>query len=182
MRFLVETGVVRNEDISIYQYGLNLLIKKIIHVTIILSLGLVVDEVWNILCFLVTYMSIREYSGGYHADSTRGCYFCTVIVTIFALFIIKVVSQTGSIEFWILFIVNGLIIWCLSPQGNKNKPLKTQEKIAYRKKTRKLLATFTIIALLDFAASIKGIVCAWIIQAVMLLISMFQRVSYKDGK
>lgn len=32
--------------------------------------------------FLVAYICIREYSGGYHARTTGGCFACTVVVAI----------------------------------------------------------------------------------------------------
>lgn len=41
-------------------------------------------EIWGgeMVSFLVAYICIREYSGGYHARTTGGCFACTVVVAI----------------------------------------------------------------------------------------------------
>lgn len=177
MQLLVDTGVVEPDKIELYAYGFHLLVKKAIHTVIILAIGLVVGEFLSVLVFLLTYASIREYSGGYHAKTTAGCYFCTIIVTVNVVFMINMLPEQDSIVIWILLVACSTIIWILSPQEADNKPLKTEERFVYQKKTRRLLTISVLILRLSFVSTaiVKGIACAWIIQVVMLLIIMSRK-------
>lgn len=135
-------------------------------------MGLVSGEFLGIVIFLVSYIKIREYSGGYHAKTIRGCYLCTAFITIISIVFIKILPGPNRILIWIFLFISGSVIWFFSPQEAVNKPLKINELYEYRKITRRYLTFFCGFALIGFVCPviIKGIVCAWIIQAIMLLI------------
>ena len=174
IEFLVKEGVINTDKEELYHYGLTLLIKKILHSMIILLIGLVGGEFWGVLFFLLAYSTIREYSGGYHAKTVRGCYFCTAVVTVFSLFLIKICPQPNNIFPWIFLWISVAIIWFFSPQEADSKPLEFHEICRYRKIARRYLIVFCGVSLGGFIypSIFKGIVCALIIQAVMLLIEI----------
>lgn len=173
----MDTGVAEFDEIELYSYGFNLLLKKIAHASIILSIGMMTGEFWNVLVFLLTYIAMREYSGGYHAKTEAGCYTCTIIVMISVIIMIKRLPGLNSIVSWILLLFSAVIIWFLSPQDAENKPLDVEERYIYRKKARKLLIISAIIILSGYAntAIFLGSACAWIIQAIMLLMAMSRK-------
>lgn len=115
--FLLDESVPLDE-VEIYLYGVRLLIKKLCHIIFIILLGFFFGEFFSIAIFLITYAHIREYSGGYHADSTIRCYGCTIVVTLCAIGLVKILSQISWQ--WGLFslLIGGSIIWKLSPQDN----------------------------------------------------------------
>lgn len=90
--FLLDESVPLDE-VEIYLYGVRLLIKKLCHIIFIILLGFFFGEFFSIAIFLITYAHIREYSGGYHADSTIRCYGCTIVVTLCAIGLVKILSQ-----------------------------------------------------------------------------------------
>lgn len=177
IKFLVETGVVGPDEIELYSYGISLLLKKIVHTVIILVIGAISGMFWCMLVFLLSYIAIREYSGGYHAKTRIGCCTCTVIVTISVVVMFNLFPEPDSIYFQILLLICAILIWFLSPQDTDNKPLEVEERYVYRKKTRKLLTISAIILLLCYANAtiFLGIASAWIIQAVMLSMAMSKK-------
>lgn len=178
MAFLVNSGVVEEDEMELYSYGCSLLIKKIIHTTLILTIGVVTNQFLSMLIFLLTYIVIREYSGGYHAKTELGCYICTISVTVSVEVLFNRLPGRENIAVDIFLVFCAVIIWSLSPQDTKKKPLQVKEYYAYRKKTREFLIISAIILLLGSANTIvfKGITCAWIVQAVMLLVAMSKKV------
>ncbi|MGC4019951.1 MAG: accessory gene regulator B family protein [Muricomes sp.] len=177
LSFLIRSEVIDEEKTEIYRYGLNIFIKKIIHILLFLVIGFIGGEFWGVFIFLVAYASMREYSGGYHAKSVTGCYCCTIIVSICLLILLNIFQRLDTYILYTMMLICGYTIWSLSPQEADNNPLEENEMVDYRKKTHKYLIGFGCISLAGFFLNVilKGISCAWIIQTVMLLMSEIER-------
>lgn len=168
--YFLPEEVLSLEELEICLYGLNMMIKKACHIVFILGLGFILGEFYGTLLFLVIYAQIREYSGGYHADSSTGCYCCTIIATVCAIALIKVLPQINL--YWSLgcMLICGGIIWGLSPQEAENKPLMEMEKRKYQYVTRKYLLISGGICVFwgIYPLIMYSVVTAWTIQAIML--------------
>lgn len=169
-RLLLETEVIKTEEIELYSYGLGLLVKKIVHITIILTIGVITGKFGEVLFFLLAYSCIREYSGGYHAKTEAGCCICSIIVTVSVVTMIYLLPRLNSIALQLFLLICAMLIWVLSPQDSYNKPLDVEEVVIFRKKARKLLTISAMILLLTYSNDILflGIACSWIVQTVML--------------
>lgn len=168
--FLPERAVSLDE-VEICLYGLNMMAKKACHIVFILFLGFILGEFCGIVLFLVIYAQIREYSGGYHADSSIGCYWCTIIATICAVSLVKILSQINIFLNLGCMLICGGIIWGLSPQEAENKPLTEKEMIKYQYVTRKYLLISGGICVFEVVCPLimYSVITAWIIQAIMLI-------------
>lgn len=172
IRKLVKNSVIIPGDAELYQYGLDLLIKKILHLLIILIFGIISKKFTCTIAFLITYAGIREYAGGYHAKTSKGCYFCTYMVTSLSILLFYIFEHIVLLGLYIILIFCAVLIGHLAPQETLNRPLDMQELIIYRRKTRKCLIVGAIICLLFFRkkAIVDGILCAWILETIMLLL------------
>ena len=79
------------------------------------------------------------------------------------------------VELFVIYIILGICagaISTFSPQETSNRPLSREELTIYKKKTIKTLIIEGIICLLSlfFKEIINGIICAWVIETIMLLI------------
>lgn len=177
INFLLETGVIKSYDVEIYEYGFDLLLKKMVHLLMILLIGVIADEFWSVLFFLLAYASIREYAGGYHAATQMGCYCCTVIVTVCAIGLVHIFQYLSARWIWTLLLFCGTIIWILSPQQTPNRPLVVTEKRIYRNIVHKYLIVCVLIIILcfRFRVFVLSITCAWIIQTVMLILACTEK-------
>lgn len=176
IKILVKSNIIKSEEQAIYQYGLNLLVKKILHILIILLFGAICGYFASIIFFLIAYAGIREYAGGYHAKTTKGCYCCTGIVTICSVVLFHVFQCVGLTGSFLILLICGVVIWCLAPQETANRPLDKQDKILYKKLSRKYLLGEGMICLLIFVYRpiLNGIVCAWLIESIMLLVGQIE--------
>lgn len=176
----LEYELIDQKDSIIYEYGLDLIVKKIIHISLIMSFGLLSHEFIGIIVFLIFYASLRGYSGGYHADCAIKCYLCTVLVTVSALIMLNIMHDFTMNSIEIVMLLCGIIIWKLSPQESENKPFQGYEREVYRKISHRYLLLEGGIFLLgrDFPVVIRGIAVAWIIQGIMLVITYLKKVKY----
>jgi len=177
--YFIQIGLGEQGDLEVYEYGFILLLKKLFHIVTILAMGWLANELVNVAIFLLVYICIREYSGGYHSKSSLGCYICTVVIISLAIAFFKLELFHPWIVLLIL-VICGVLIWFFSPQEAENKPLEFGEIQRYRKRTRIYLITFEIIALILhilLPTLEKGIVCALLIQSIMLLISIVKMVN-----
>lgn len=134
INILIDNKIIVPEDKDIYQYGLALFVKKAFHTLIILLIGFITGEFWEILAFLIAYASIRKYAGGYHAKTEIGCYCCTITVTILVFLLLKIFQNINTNILWLFLIICGTIIYSISPIEAINKPLENHEKSFYKKR------------------------------------------------
>lgn len=171
--FLIKTNMITFDEVEIYRYGLDLIVKKVMHILLILSIGLMGGHFLGMVSFLIAYVCLREYAGGYHARTTKGCYCCTVFVTLFVLVMFFIFRQLNVGVICICILSSGIYIWRHSPQETLTKPLSESEKAFYEKKARKNLLCTGILLGISHCISREiaaGIFCAWVVQMIMLFI------------
>jgi accessory gene regulator B len=83
---LVNQNIIDPDNQEIYTYGIKQGLLIIINIATVVAMGLVLGLLAESMVFLVTYILIRTYAGGYHAKSQLGCYiFSTIAVTVILL-------------------------------------------------------------------------------------------------
>lgn len=173
----VQACLDNTKDIEVYEYGLKLVFIKIIHIITILFMGWIGNELMNIIAFLLIYICIREYSGGYHSKTSSGCYLCTIAVTLAAIVFFKLeLFHTWGV--WSILLICGGFVWFYSPQETGNNPLEPWEVKCYRKRTRIFLLLFLIVSIIlniFYPLLKKGFACALLIQSIMLLVGKIDR-------
>ena len=125
----------------------------------------------GMVSFLIAYICLREYAGGYHARTTKGCYCCTVIVTLAVLAMLFIFRQLNDGGICICMLISGIVIWRQAPQETPSKPLSEIEKALYGKQARKNLLRTGILFGIGYCINREiatGVVSAWMVQMIML--------------
>ena len=80
--------------LEIYVYGFELIISSIVETGALLLVGFLISKFVETILFLVSFSSIRFFSGGYHANSYFKCDYCIYFsrVYIITCYIYKVLS------------------------------------------------------------------------------------------
>lgn len=141
-------GLVDGEDIEIYQFGLECLILKLIHIASYLLIGICMGELFSLLVSGSILISLRRKTGGYHAKTRIGCYIfsCWVVFILCLLNKIMLTFEAGTIG----MIVANLLILRFAPVENVNRTLDSQEKILFRKQAIRLLSAVNVLILVIF--------------------------------
>lgn len=151
--FLLKKDVVPESEIDIYVYGYEMIILSFIDFCIVASIGSMFEELFAMLTFFAVFVSVRIYTGGYHANTVLRC---KLVFTMISLSIIFLLKLKYPLLLYIL-ILSLFIITCiyLAPVENSNKPLDKSEQMKYRKISIALSIVWSAIALLLYFFAIK---------------------------
>lgn len=101
-----------------------------------ITLNMFVESILFLLCFI----PLRIFAGGYHAQKQLRCYMMSTITTICILYLIAFLQENINIVEIGIYIISTYTIWQLVPVPDKNKPLELYEQNKYRRKVHTILS------------------------------------------
>ena len=131
--YFVTIGVIESGKKDLYIYGLHQGIVMFFNIITTLLVGCILGMVWQSIVFLLAYIPIRSYAGGYHAKTPVRCYCISVILITATLLAMKYVTLTPA-TCWGGILGSSALIFILAPIEDKNKPFTPAEKKSIPKK------------------------------------------------
>ena len=141
--FLCRKNIIKHEDIEIYKYGFETICSTILGLILTLAIGLTFKMFFLSIVYYVVFVTIRQFTGGYHANSYFRCNltFAVVTVLVFGLTKMAVYSETYTMPNHILFLfLSFIIVFYFSPIENEYKPLDQKQK----KRNKKIAVVLTL--------------------------------------
>lgn len=184
---LVNAGVVPSEDKELYEYGVRQGIIMIINLVTVILIGMVFGMIAQCIAFMIAYIPVRTYAGGYHAGTQLTCYVLSIPFMALALIGIKMIPWNGYICVAVLLFA-GMVLFKLAPVEDLNKPLRQIEIVVYRKKSLIIAAVVGCAAVLFWLADMEqisaSIIMALFMIAVMLILGVFKnnKIKVKEEK
>lgn len=169
--YLICKKVIKDDGREIYQYGFEQVFSSLINIATMLLLGIILGIIYQSLVLILSFMALRSYSGGYHANTPLQCYLLTVMSISAALSIMKFITIDRFICLGLL-VLSSVVILLLSPIGTANKPLDEIEKIIYRKKTIIVWSVETCVAIVFIILDITEIHIAITLAQVIISIAL----------
>ena len=124
---------INNEDADIYQYGNEIIISSVIDLLIVFILGLIYKELLNAVLFFISFLLLRTFGGGYHANTYLKCKIIYIIDISVVLFLSKYAVFIYNLHTMILIsMFSTTVIFFLAPIENPNKPLCLMIIVLYR--------------------------------------------------
>jgi len=163
---LIENGTINTEDKDIYECGLKHIAAMFLNVSTTFIIGFIFGMVWQSFLFMVSYIPLRSYAGGYHARTPLKCYIFSVILTVCVLLGIKYIPY-NNILIMIIIIIASVIIIIFAPFGDENKPLDEIEIKVFKKRTRIILLIEIILVCFFMILNIT-----WFVMCVTISISI----------
>lgn len=109
--------------------------------------GFVFNMVMESIIYIIAYIPLRTFAGGYHAKTQTLCYVMSSLQIIISLLLIKYFMTNTYCYFFIIVVcVSGIVL--IAPVETRNKPLSQSEILVYCNKTRKILTIEFLIAVL----------------------------------
>lgn len=127
---LIKNKIVDIEQRDIYIYGLEVILLNGSLLLVFLIISLLCGEMINFWAYLLFFLPLRIFSGGYHAESGERCFILSTILYGVSIIATKFLPLLFQSWFFNLIGVSAVIvIIVISPLVNKNNPLtKTQQK------------------------------------------------------
>ena len=169
---------IREEERALYEYAYELLLNQTINILIAILIAVLFRDPVTVLLFLVSYMPLRSYCGGYHADTNMGCTIVSTLLIIMVCYIMNDIKGGWVLSYYpIAFALSAaVIIWC-APIADLHKPLDGAETACYRKRSRIVCGIEILFAMVLYFAKIRyGLVIAvsHLILALMLFLGILK--------
>lgn len=156
-RKLADHTEAEKEDI--YIYGLELIISTIIEFTSILFVSGLLLELKSCLIFIIMFVPLRLYTGGYHAKTYKKCFVISNL-SYWIILILKYMTWKNTPSgIWIgLLIIASCYIAIKAPVINQAQPISEYKQMRSKRIARYILLTETaVIAILS--VSHKELMC-----------------------
>ena len=186
--FLCRKNIIKHEDIEIYKYGFETMCSTILGLILTLAIGLTFKMFFLSIVYYVVFVTIRQFTGGYHANSYFKCNltFAVVTVLVFGFTKMAVYSETYTMPNHILFLfLSFIIVFHFSPIENENKPLDQDQKKRNKKIAVALTLTISILscALYFFAVQVSALLAfTQLAIAVLIVITKIEIGGEKDAE
>lgn len=141
---------LQEDDKDIYLFGVYQGAILLLNICTALLIGVALNMLLEIVIYLICFLPLRIFAGGYHAKTQLRCYIMSSFTTVIILLGIQFLQQQESIWEFLSYIVSFGIIWRFAPVADANKPLLEKEHVIYQKKVRKVLLLLTGIAALTY--------------------------------
>ena len=186
--FLCHKNIIENEDIEIYKYGFETICSTIIGFVITLAIGMIFRMFFLSIAYYVIFVTIRQFTGGYHANSYFKCNLTFAVVTtlVFGFTKMAVYSQTYTIPNHILFLVlSFIVILHFAPVENENKPLDQMQKKRNRYIAIVLTLVISVLSCAVYIFSVKTSALMAFTQlsiAVLIVITKLEKGGKRDAE
>lgn len=143
--WLVEQEAIAEDEQELYEYSVRTFFITAVSVLIGIVIGTLLDGFLPGLVFMIPFMFLRRYSGGYHAKSFGRCmcYSCILLAATF----LAAKSLHCTEGFVLLTVVSAISIWLFSPVASTERGLSEAERQENKSVARTILLVYGAIIL-----------------------------------
>lgn len=132
--FLLRNNIIEKEKTPVYEYGFEVMISTMIGFCLIFTAGFLLNELASAMIFYAMFIIVRQYTGGYHANSHLKCKLTMLSLCLYVLIAVKYyISLFTFIWNFIFLITYCAVVLIFAPVEHVNAPmtddLKKRNKI-----------------------------------------------------
>lgn len=132
----INNGFLKEEEKKIYIYAYEIFLNQVINLLISGFVAWVFHVPAVVLVFLICYIPLRSYCGGYHASTNFRCTIISTIILVFVCIFFKNYKEYFCEWYPLVFVLSGILIIRYAPIPDINKPLDESEVDKYKKMSR----------------------------------------------
>lgn len=153
----IKNGLVDQQSKEIYTYGLFLILSTMQTSAVILILCALLGNVLIGVVFLVSMMSIRFFSGGYHATTYWKCFLLSTSLAVLVFIVSKTTPPAViPIVSTVLTLSSAVYLFLKTPLVNENNPLSDRQIRKNRRISRVIIVVQVSIILLGTLLVYQG--------------------------
>ncbi len=161
-----------SRNIQVISYGIELILSSVINLILVLVMGNYFLGIWKTIVFILFFCPIRQFSGGFHANSYVGCTVGFLILVLAAGYLVSIME---AIWYYLtICIICVIIISIMAPIDTRNKRLGEERRRNCKRVIRYLLCaeviTIIIFYLINNVGFLQAATMALGIEVVLLLL------------
>lgn len=170
----IQRKVIDRSNTDEYAFGLNAFFTVIFNIISAMIIGVIMNMLFEIVLFIITYKLLRKYVGGGHSKTSIRCYISSCITYIIALIGIKYYPISANIT-TLIVIICACIMFIIAPVEAEKKPLDDVERVVFKRRSRITVVICTIIfLLLHYISYIPyGYYCSVVIAVSIIVVTIF---------
>ena len=151
---LLSLQIITEEVFDIYVYGLELLLSFFFCSSVIVIIGAMLGRIIETLVFLLVFVLLRSFTGGYHANSYLMCSIVT-FSTYGAVLLLAELFALPLIAYIVLATLGGALVLAFVPIEHPNKRITDSQKKKYKIVSFILFLTFVTLGILLCCANVS---------------------------
>ena len=141
---LARNSIISTENVPFYAYGIELMVLKFIMYGTLLILGAITHTLIITIVFTFSYVSLREFTGGYHCTTPIRCLAVSSLIW-FAMFLGYQVGYALISRVYIcISLVALIIIFMFAPIASPAKPM-SEKQISRSRLLSRTISIFLLI-------------------------------------
>lgn len=128
--FISRNMIVDDEEmLDVYKYGIEITLSSVLNFVLIIISSLILRDITAGAVFMVLFIFLRSYTGGYHAETYLRCniaFVCTFFITYFLAKLFEYIDSDISI--FAITAISYIPIWIFSPVKNRHKVLNEKKQ------------------------------------------------------
>ncbi len=148
-----------------------------------LIIGCLCGMLFPSILFLVCYMPLRSFCGGYHAKTHIRCFIYSVIM-ITGILLMSKYFTFNIIVYEVLILISLVIILLMAPVEDQNKTLDNDEKRVFRKKACSIVVLevliYHILLITHQVNSCKVLSISIFSLSILMIIGCIKNIRLKD--
>ncbi|NYB75554.1 accessory gene regulator B family protein [Sedimentibacter hydroxybenzoicus DSM 7310] len=172
--------IIYDSEKKIYIYGLRLIMSTLVSILAIIGISILINEKLITAIFLSVFITIRRYSGGYHASTYFRCILTFILLYLAIISIILFTNHDYIIIISCVTAITAIFIFLkYSPVDNENKKLTTHQKIKNKK-----ISLYLLFALYAFSIPFIGVNIRlfYTVAITLFMVSMLILIQVKGGR
>lgn len=131
LNFMTNAGVITDDkdQQDFYRYGIEITISSLLNIILILLLGIITFHITESIVFLITFILLRMYMGGFHAGTYFRCNALMCVSFIITACFYELLKTHINVPLTIILLIPffaAVIAFC--PVENVNKPITDKKK------------------------------------------------------
>lgn len=132
VNMLIQKGILDAENQEGYIYALTMLCERFITYMVLFVLAILNRQLIQGIIYTISFVLLRQTTGGYHAKNFKGCLIGTVTLFLLSLNVfVPLLDKNGWVAVLALF-VSVLCIWIYAPVNHPNLVLSEIEIKTHR--------------------------------------------------
>lgn len=133
VRGMIKAGTAAPESFEAYAYGTELFMIRAVFYAVLIILAVLTDSVIIGVVFTLSYLLLRQYSGGFHCSSPYACLAVSAVMYIAMAAGYRFISGYELIC-PVAAMLSAIPILIFSPCESDSNPLTDEEKQLYRRR------------------------------------------------
>lgn len=125
---LIEGNVIKNEEKNLYLYCFGTIIEMSANLLATLLIGAMLHRFIETLIFMIVFIPIRSFAGGYHCEKAESCFILSISVYLSVILSYKYLYCISVYWVYAIYLADLISVFILSPVVSPNKPLSEKGK------------------------------------------------------